>query len=387
MAECNVVIAGCGVVSAVGEGLQSLASAIEQNHTGLRALARFEGNRFQSRVAGAVPEKILDPEDDDPAYALANIALREAQESARAALSDVDPKRIGLVLSTTKANVEALERLMAGGRCSEKARRHLEGDLLAADLAAECAAAGPVRCVSAACVSGLIALQQGARLIRSGDADAVIVVGVDHLSAFVATGFSALKALDPEGCRPFDRDRRGLSPGEAGAAIILARSSSPAPGMVYLRGWASTNDANHMTGPSRDGSGLAAAITGALNRAGVESDHVDYINAHGTGTPYNDAMESMALRTVFGSNCPPVSGSKGMLGHTLGAAGVVETILCVIAMQTGILPGTPRLTAPAEGTPASLLLEPRSASQSRYVLKLNTGFGGINGAVVLGPSS
>src|SRR5205807_4752799 len=106
------------------------------------------------------------------------------------------------------ANIEALERIMSGRACSERARRHLEGNLLAADLAQACGAAGPVRCVSAACVSGLIALQQGARMIQSGDADAVLVVGVDHLSAFVVAGFSALKALDPEGCRPFDRDRK-----------------------------------------------------------------------------------------------------------------------------------------------------------------------------------
>lgn len=387
MAEGQVAIAGCGAVTAMGNGIASLQSAVEQNISGLRPCARFDGHRFQSQVVGAVPQGVLDPEDDDPAFRLAYQALQEARQSASSALSGIEARRIALVLSTTKANIEALERIMAGRSCSERARRHLEGDLLAADLAAECDAGGPVRCVSAACVSGLIALQQGARLIQGGDADAALVVGVDHLSAFVVAGFSALKALDPEGCRPFDRDRRGLSPGEAGAAIILtrARASAPAPGSVCLAGWGSSNDANHMTGPSRDGSGLAGAIQAALKRADVRADEVDYINAHGTGTPYNDAMESMALRTVFGANCPPMSASKGMLGHTLGAAGVVETIVCIIAMQRGILPGTPRLSEPAEGTPASLLREPKLkvAKPPRYVLKLNTGFGGINGAVLL----
>jgi 3-oxoacyl-(acyl-carrier-protein) synthase len=110
---------------------------------------------------------------------------------------------------------------------------------------------------------------------------------------------------------------------------------------------------------------------------------IDYVNAHGTGTPYNDAMESAALRAVFGDGCPPVSGSKGMLGHTLGAAGVVETILCVLAMQERWLPGTPRLNTPAEGVPASLVLEPRSVTRLDHVLKLNTGFGGANGALIL----
>ena len=180
---------------------------------------------------------------------------------------------------------------------------------------------------------------------------------------------------------------RVLGPGEAGAAIVLIRAQSPSPEKIFLAGWSSTNDANHMTGPSRDGAGLAAAIQASLKRANIQPEQIDYINAHGTGTPYNDAMESMALRTVFGAYCPPASASKGMLGHTLGAAGVVESILCVLALQKGILPGTPRLTAPAEGTPASLLRQPKPVGQQlRYVLKMNTGFGGINGAVVLAKS-
>jgi 3-oxoacyl-(acyl-carrier-protein) synthase len=116
----------------------------------------------------------------------------------------------------------------------------------------------------------------------------------------------------------------------------------------------------------------------------LEPRDIDYINAHGTGTPYNDAMESAALRSVFGDSSPPVSGSKGMLGHTLGAAGVVETVLCVLAMQERWLPGTPGLTTAAEGTPSGLLMEPRAASRLNHVLKVNTGFGGVNGVLALG---
>ena len=225
--------------------------------------------------------------------------------------------------------------------CSDAARRHLQGNLLAADLAAAHGARGPVQCVSVACVSGLIAIQQGAKMIQRGEADAVLVVGVDHLSAFVVAGFTALKAIDPNGCRPFDRDRCGLSPGEAGAAIVLVRADLAPQSAIKIRGWGGSNDANHLTGPSRDGSGLAQAIRRALDSAELPPREIDYVNAHGTGTPYNDAMESLALRTVFGEACPPFSGAKGMFGHTLGAAGVVETILCVLAMQEKLLPGTP----------------------------------------------
>jgi 3-oxoacyl-(acyl-carrier-protein) synthase len=378
-----VAIAGCGAISAVGCGLESLRIALRSNASGLRSLERFAHSRFQSSVVGAAPLNGKNRSMDDPAWHLASEAIQQARAQATAAGLSVLPERLGLVLSTTKANVEALERLADNQPCSESARRHLRPDLLAADLAMGHNARGPVQCVSVACVSGLIALQQAARLIQRNAADAIIVAGVDHLSAFVVAGFTSLKALDPIGCRPFDKDRCGLSPGEAGAAIILARSEFVHGSAIKLAGWGASNDANHMTGPSRDGSGLVAAIISAFDSAQLSPGSVDYVNAHGTGTPYNDAMEFQALNRVFGAQCPPLSGSKGMLGHTLGAAGVIETILCVIAMQEGLLPGTPRLTSPTEGAPANLLREPRAGVALKSVLKLNTGFGGINGALIL----
>jgi 3-oxoacyl-[acyl-carrier-protein] synthase II len=380
-----VAIAGCGAVTALGSGVEALLSAMRANASGLRRVERFDHPRFQSCVVGAALPNGLDSDSDadDPAWRLASAATRQACNQARMVLAGIPPPRIGLVLSTTKANLQALERLTDGFTCSERARRHLQGDLLAADLAAEHAVQGPIQCVSVACVSGLVAVQQGAKLIQRGAADAVIVVGVDHLSAFVVAGFSALKALATDGCRPFDQGRCGISPGEAGAAIVLAHADRVPRPAVTLHGWGTSNDANHLTGPAQDGSGLARAIRLALQCAKLEPTEIDYINAHGTGTAYNDAMEIQALLGVFGQSCPPFSGAKGMLGHTLGAAGVVETILCVLAMQEQLLPGTPRLTSPAPGTPASLLDAPRPSGRLNHVLKLNTGFGGINGALIL----
>ena len=383
VARPAVAIAGCGAITAVGDGIDALRTALRVNASGLRSDTRFDQPRFQSSIVGTAPQNGAGFDNDDPAFRLATEALRQARQDALASLKGVPTERVGLVLSTTKANIESLERLAENRPCSEAARRHLQADLLAVDLAAIHGAKGPIQCVSVACISGLVALQQGAKIIQRGEADAVFVVGVDHLSAFVVAGFTALKAIDPVGCRPFDRDRCGLSPGEAGAAIVLVKRHAQ-PSAITIRGWATTNDANHMTGPSRDGSGLALAIRRALDSTALVPGEIDYINAHGTGTPYNDAMESQALRVVFGESCPPVSGFKGMLGHTLGAAGVVETILCVLAMQDRVVPGTPRLTAAAEGTPASLMREPCAASRLDYILKLNTGFGGVNAALILG---
>jgi 3-oxoacyl-(acyl-carrier-protein) synthase len=377
------VIAGCGAITAVGCGMDALRSAARANTSGLRHSDRFNPPRFQAAMVGAAYNNGNGDLGDDPAWHLAGEALRQARASAQTILAGLPAEQIGLVLATTKANIEALERLADGRSCSETARRHLHPDLLAADLASANNVRGPVRCVSVACVSGLVAIQQGAKLIRRGEASAVLVVGVDHLSCFVMAGFTALKALDPAGCRPFDRDRCGLSPGEAGAAIVLVREDLAERSAIRVRGWGGSNDANHPTGPSRDGSGLARAIRAALESAGLTPDDIDYVHAHGTGTGHNDSMESLALRSVFGEACPPVSGSKGMLGHTLGAAGVVETIVCVAAMQEGFLPGTPRLQVPADGAPASLVREPRPAARLRSVLKLSTGFGGVNGALIL----
>ena len=401
MREPRAVIASCGVISAAGADSNEFLAALRENIRCLRPDERFTGARFQSNIVGASP---IDPAHDDPAHELASRALREAvtafgraRHSVRAELLagtdgahgvtrptlEIPPARTGLVLATTKANIAALERISATRPCSAAARRHLRADLLAADLAAEFNAHGPVQTVSNACVSGLIAIMQGAKVIRRGEADAVFVVGVDHLSAFVIGGFTALKAIDPQGCRPFDQERRGLSPGEAGAALLLMRDDLAPPDSIAISGWGSSNDANHMTGPSRDGAGLAQAIRIAMDSSGLAGGQIDYVNVHGTGTPYNDAMENAALRAVFGENIPRMSGIKGMIGHTLGAAGVIETIACVLAMQNDFIPGTTGLSRIAEGFPTSLVATPRNGARLRRVLKLNTGFGGVNGALIL----
>jgi len=362
-----VSIAGCGAITAVGENTGALRKAICANASGLRRCEQFTGPAYQASILGAIPGR---NGGDDPVFELANRALLEA----RADFTGVSAARIGLVLGTAKANIEALDQ-----PCSTAARRHLLPQQLAADLASAHGAAGPVQCVSVACVSGMTAIIQGAKLLQRGAVDAVFVVGVDSLSPFVVAGFSALKALDPVGCRPFDRNRAGLSLGEAGAAVVLVRG----PGEFTIAGWGGSNDANHLTGPSRDGSGLSLAIQRALTAAQLQPDAIDYVNAHGTGTPYNDAMEALALQTIFGTSCPPVSASKGMLGHTLGAAGIVETIVCILAARDQLLPGTPRLDTPAEGSPARLLKEPQPNTRVRHILKLGTGFGGINAALIL----
>ena len=370
--------------------MEPLQHTVAANASALQRRELVIGKTSQPIVAGFVADEItaqLRAADaahaDTRAFLFAAAALKEAVKNAATILDSVPANRRSFVLSTTKANIEALDKLVRQQPVSAVAQRQIQPAFLAADLAKAFDCRGQVQCVSAACISGLSALQQGAALIRRGLADAVFVVGVDLISQFVLSGFNSLKSLDPEGCRPFDKSRIGLSLGEGAAAIILVKRellSSPA---ILISGAGTSNDANHLTGPSRDGSGLALAIQRALAKAQIAPDKIDYVNAHGTGTPYNDAMESLALRSVFGDRVPPFSSSKGIFGHTLGTAGVLETALCVFALQNNLLPGTPRLLARDPVAPDSLLIEPRITAKLNYILKINCGFGGTNAALVL----
>ena len=226
-----VAVAGLGMVSAAGDGADATLLSVKRNSIELRECARFSGDAYMTNRVGAVPENVWDllsglesGAADSRTFRLANRALVEALAQAGPQLIGVDARRVGLVLSTTKAEIGALGSLVAGGQCDARSRRHILSSHLATDLASANNALGPVQCVSVACISGLLAIQQGARLILAGLADAVLVVGVDVLSHFVLAGFSALKSLDPCGCRPFDKDRQGLSLGEGAGALVLLRS-------------------------------------------------------------------------------------------------------------------------------------------------------------------
>jgi 3-oxoacyl-(acyl-carrier-protein) synthase len=388
----RVAIAGCGAATAAGLGMESLEQAVRANASGLRHCPRLEGNGYQSTVAGWIPDEVfaqLRERDsayaDAPAFLLTDAALREA---ASGFLKNQPgglptPARRALILSTTKADITVLERAFRNQSNDASSQRHLYPAGLAADLAAAHEISGPVQCVSVACISGLLALQQGVLMIQENKADVAFVVGVDLLSHFVLSGFTTLKSLEPAGCRPFDAARKGLSLGEGAGAVALARRDAFSPPALVVAGWGSSNDANHLTGPSRDGSGLALAMNRALRTARVSPGAVDFVHAHGTGTPYNDAMEGMALRLVFPKCIPPYCSSKGLLGHTLGAAGLLETLVCLAAARLQLLPGTPNLQQPDPSLPDSVLAAPRPATSLQRILKLNAGFGGTNAALLL----
>lgn len=232
--------------------------------------------------------------------------------------------------------------------------------------------------VSGACASGPLALGVAARGILAGRWRCVLVIGADRIDDFISEGFAALRAIDPQSCRPFDAQRAGLRLGELVAAVVLEPATTGTG--PFLQGWAGGMDANHLTGPTRDGSGLARTLRAALQRADVTTPAL--VIAHGTGTRYNDDSESLAYATV----CPgaPVTAFKGLLGHSLGACGVAEFALAAHISQRGRTPGCANLQQPGSAGAITLLMPGTHPLANGALLLANAGFGGINGALVLG---
>ncbi|MEN8157068.1 MAG: beta-ketoacyl synthase N-terminal-like domain-containing protein [Bacteroidota bacterium] len=286
------------------------------------------------------------------------------------ALSDssVDPAdpRTALILSTTKGNVELLDQQEGFG----KERLHLwkSAELMARFFGMK---NRPV-VISNACISGVVAMITARRLILSGRYDHAIVVGADVVSKFIVSGFQSFLSLSDLPCKPFDEHRDGLTLGEAAGTVIISGQY----GDVELTGGAVTNDANHISGPSRNGEGLLLAITNTL----VDGQQPDLISAHGTATVYNDEMESIALSRA-GLEHVPVNSLKGAIGHTLGAAGIVESIINIEAMKQDILIPTMGYSKPGVSGEINVVDRPEK-KQIRTMLKVASGFGGCNAAAL-----
>jgi 3-oxoacyl-[acyl-carrier-protein] synthase-1 len=236
--------------------------------------------------------------------------------------------------------------------------------------------------ISNACASGVSALILAADLVHAKEADHVLVIGVDVLSRFVLSGFGALQALSAGPCRPFDQDRDGITLGEAAASLIVSgdRAAFDMPLGEYLGGGLA-NDANHISGPSRTGEGLSRAVQAALAQAAMQPDGIHALNAHGTGTAYNDAMEAQAFHRC-GLQHVPVASYKGYFGHTLGAAGLLETVIAVHALREGLHLRSEGTRTPGLPLPLDVVLEHRAASGDT-LLKTSSGFGGTNAATIL----
>ncbi len=371
----GAVVTRAAVVTGLGPDLETTWARLLAGERAVRPLSadRFDAGRYTAQVASWI---------DGLESAGGRSRLFPLLEMLLARLGPV-PADTRLLTATTKGCVDTFENVRRG-RGGEMADVPLSAP--AEWLASRLGLSRPGLNFNAACASSTAAIARAAALVHSGRADAVLVVCMDLVSEFVFSGFSALQALDPAGCRPFDRDRAGLSLGEGGAALLLMspeharREGMPTLGTVA--GWGAANDATHITAPARDGCGLVQATLQAISKAGIAPADISAINAHGTGTVYNDLMELTAFRTVFGGRALPVHSVKGAIGHTLGAAGGIEVALGLRSLSARTVPPTAGFREPEIGA-EGLVSASAQPVDGDYLLTTNSGFGGVNAALVL----
>jgi 3-oxoacyl-(acyl-carrier-protein) synthase len=381
-----VAIVAAGVVTPIGENLDAFWAGLVTGRDGLSTIERFRVDDLRVGRGGEIKNVPLAAGERPPACRATALLLAAARDLLGRAALDAEPARIGVVVGTALGGVERLEQALDD---KDHRPRLVAGALYDSPghaLARRLGSRGPELTVSTACASGATALGIAADLLRADRADLVIAGGFDGLCRFVMRGFDALRSLTRERVRPFDRRRSGLLLGEGAALVLMARDrDAQGPRLGRLLGHASTSDAAHIAAPHPDGRGLVSAVRGALAHAGVGPGDVDFVSAHGTGTPLNDRIETAALKTALGPRVGaiPVNSIKGALGHTMGAAATLEAIMCLLASRHGIVPPT---LGYEEADPAcDLDYVPRFARSVRTRVSVSTslGFGGCNAALVL----
>ena len=342
----GIVVTGVGIVSALGIGVEQNLTAIREGLTGISPTPSILKTSHKIPVG----ELLLTNEElhnvaNIPASEhlsrtalLGILAVREALANSTADKS----KRVGLVSSTSVGGMDLTEHFFEEFIENESAGRLR--DVRMHDCAASteaivkhCGINGYSTTISTACSSAANAVITGAKLLKHNIVDSVVVGGTDALSTFTLNGFKSLMILDDKPCRPFDMTRAGLNLGEGAGYIVLQREEDAESYYCHLVGYANRNDAHHQTASSQEGNGAYLAMCAALEMAGLPTNAIDYINAHGTGTGNNDASESKAFVRLFGKTVPPFSSTKAFTGHTLAAAGGIESVLSVLAISEGVI--------------------------------------------------
>jgi 3-oxoacyl-[acyl-carrier-protein] synthase I len=290
---------------------------------------------------------------------------------------NIHDRKTVLIISSTKGNISLLEAENNTPLLKERITLHTSAKLIAGYFRHP---NQPI-VVSNACISGSLAILTGLRLIRSGQYENAVIAGCDLITKFVLSGFQSFQAISPAPCKPFDVERNGISLGEAAATVILSSNNQYAGGMQLLGG-AVSNDANHISGPSRTGEELHGAISKTMNDADLSAAEIGFISAHGTATVYNDEMEAKAI-SLAGMEHVPVNSLKGNYGHTLGAAGLVESIVSIHSLIENVVLPTKGFNTHGVSKPLNIcsILQPVTA---KNFLKTASGFGGCNAALVFG---
>ena len=404
----SVVVTGLGALTPVGNDVLTTWRALVEGRSGIKRITRFDPSPFETQIAGEV--KGFDPKEHfnrkearrlDRFVQFAVVATRQALEDAKLIITADNAERVGAVIGTALGGIETLltqfEKLQARGprRLSPFFLPMMLADTASGQVAISCGAKGPNMAIVSACATGSNAIGEAAEMIRRGDADAIISGGSEApLVPIVLAGFNVMGVLstrndEPErACRPFDATRDGPAMSE-GAGILILESLEHATGRgakIYgeIIGYGATADAAHVAAPAEGGEGMARAMRLALQQAGTRPEEVDYINAHGTSTTLNDVNETAAIKAVFGKHAYnlAVSSTKSMIGHLMGAAGAVEAIACLKALQDQIIPATINYQQPDPQCDLDYVPNEAQPCQLRVVMSNSMGMGGHNACLI-----
>ena len=369
---------GENIISPIGFTVEENFSAVMAGRSALRRYESLWGMPFPCFVS-RIPDERLDAElcqEVTPSQIpslrtkFEKVALLSAVKAVKQSGIDAKSERVVFVLSSTKGNVELLAD-------ENPDLERVTPSYTAEKIASYFGNPNVPLTVSNACISGLCAQIEAYRCLMSGQYDTAVVIGADVLSPFIVAGFQSLKALSDEQCRPVSANRKGLNLGEAAATVVYQVADDSADGWKMLAG-AVRNDAYHISGPSRTGEGSYRALMTVLADSGLAANDLACLNVHGTSTMYNDEMEAIAINRA-GLNAVPVNAMKGYYGHTLGAAGVLETLLTMRALEDGKVPATRGFDELGVTMPVQLSSESMD-TQKRAFVKLLSGFGGCNAA-------
>ncbi|RYF81757.1 MAG: beta-ketoacyl-[acyl-carrier-protein] synthase family protein [Comamonadaceae bacterium] len=382
--------------TALGVGRAALQSGLSESRSGLRPndfgepaeqrLATWIG-RVDGVEAVQLPLGLPDWDCRNNRLAWLGLNADGFAQAALAARERYGAHRVAVIVGTSTSSIGETElaytQLDADGQLpprmqvSELHTAHSLGLFVQRALGIT----GPCETISTACSSSAKVFASAERLMRLGLIDAAVVGGVDTLCGSVLFGFNSLELVSPEPCRPFDADRNGISLGEAAGFALLERVDA-APGAPRLMGYGEASDAHHMSTPHPEGAGAERALNDALARAGLAPDAIDYINLHGTASTKNDEVEAALVARRFPAGTH-ASSTKGFTGHTLGAAGIVEAVVCLLALETGLMPGTVNSRTPDPDCGPQIRFAP-AQGQVRHALSNSFGFGGNNCALIFG---
>lgn len=382
----TIYVTGLGVVSAIGCGVEENLDALRHYRHGIGKVSLFETSLDvpvgEVKLDNETLAEKLSLDKGFPYSRTMLLGLLAAREACRDAGITAGMPRTGFISGTSVGGMDRSEifyknfrddpeqgdiRLTASHDCADSTLR----------MARILGITGFTTTISTACSSAANAILLGARLIRSGRLDTVVVGGTDALCRFTLNGFNSLKILDKDLCRPYDNSRAGLNLGEGAGYIVLQNEKAMRrEPYCLLTGYANTNDAFHQTGSSPEGNGAYRAMSEAVTMAGIAPEEVSYINVHGTGTPLNDLSESRAMLRLFDNHVPPFASVKGYIGHALGGSEGIEAVYSVLCIARGILLPNLRFATPIEETALTPVVRYSEGNPVRHVLSNAFGFGG-----------